>query len=54
MRALVIFGARWVICKEVDSALYKLHTKNLLPNDFKIIVPARRDPGRDGRNDWSW
>ena len=38
MRALVIFGATGDLCKKkLIPALYKLHTKNLLPNDFKII-----------------
>ena len=49
MRALVIFGATGDLCKKkLIPALHKLHTKNLLPNDFKIIGSARRDPGRDG------
>ncbi len=49
MRALVIFGATGDLCKKkLIPALYKLHTKNLLSNDFKIIGSARRDPGRDG------
>ena len=48
MRSIVIFGATGDLCKrKLIPALYKLHKKGLLPEDFMITGTARRDPGRD-------
>ena len=49
---IVIFGATGDLCKKkLIPSLLKLHEKELLPNNLKIVGTSRREMDRD---DWLW
>jgi len=49
---IVIFGATGDLCKKkLIPSLLKLHEKELLPNNLKIVGTSRREMNRD---DWLW
>ena len=49
---IVIFGATGDLCKKkLIPSLLKLHEKELLPNNLKIVGTSRREMSRD---DWLW